>query len=155
MENRYKPQVEERPEKPSKRERQRVTEPLFDFSGNKQKDEKGGRRAFRPLEALGSFLDGSVLTNKVVVKNIPFLLFITVIAILYITNSANAEKNRRESARISEELKELRYKYISTKSSVMYLSNPSQISLKLMETGIRENVVPPVKIFVKKKESDL
>jgi hypothetical protein len=75
------------------------------------------------------------------------------LAIFYISNSATAERNRRAAGKLEEELKELRYKYISTKSSVMYLSNPSQISNRLKETGIRENVVPPVKIFVTPEET--
>ena len=152
MENRFKPKVEERSEKPRRQTGQADSEPIYNFSGNKTRDEKGGRKTFRPVEALRFLLDGSVLTNRVVVRNIPFLLFITVLAVIYITNSATAEKNRRESVKVNDELKELRYKYISTKSSVMFLSNQSQISLKLKETGIRENVVPPVKIFVTEQQ---
>lgn len=98
-------------------------------------------------------LDGSLFANEKVVKNLPFILFITGLAIVYIANSSVAERNRRNLARLTEDLKELRYKYISTKSGVMYQSNPSQISEKLRETGIKESTIPPVKIFVKKEEN--
>lgn len=154
MENRFKPKVEVRTEKPRRENGQADSEPIYSFTGNEKKGEKGSAKALRPLAALGSFLDGSVLTNRLVVRNIPYLLFITALAVLYITNSASAEKNRRESAKVVDELKELRYKYISTKSSVMFLSNQSQISLKLGESGIRENVVPPVKIFVTEQDQN-
>ena len=98
-------------------------------------------------------LDGSLFANEKVVKNLPFILFITALAIVYIANSSVAERNRRNLARLTEDLKELRYKYISTKSGVMYQSNPSQISEKLRETGIKESTTPPVKIFIKKEEN--
>ncbi|MFO7722500.1 MAG: FtsL-like putative cell division protein, partial [Bacteroidales bacterium] len=100
------------------------------------------------LLLIRQLLDGTLLADQRMIRNIPYILFITGLAILYITNSATAEKNRREAAALSEELKELRYQYISTKSGVMYLSNPSQISKKLKDTDIRENTVPPVKIFI-------
>lgn len=112
--------------------------------------ERSGDSSFRwlnPLVAVHRLLDGSLLTNEYVVRNIPLILFITVLGIIYITNSATAERNRRELLNATDELKELRYKYISTKSSVMYLSNQSQISKRLKEKGIKENTVPPVKIF--------
>ncbi len=117
---------------------------------SKQKSE--GR--FRPFAAVSSLLDGSMLTQKWVINNIPYLIFLGAIAIFYISNSATAERNRRKAMQLEAELKELRYKYISTKSSVMYLSNPSQISERLRETGIRENLVPPVKIFITSEETN-
>jgi len=119
--------------------------------GNASKKEK--RKGFRPMAAASYLLDGSLLTHKWIVSNIPYLIFLALIAIYYISNSATAERNRRAAVQLEEELKELRYRYISTKSSVMYLSNPSQISNRLKETGIRENVVPPVKIFVTPEET--
>lgn len=106
-----------------------------------------------PIIGLRKLLDGSLLTNEYVVNNIPLILFITALAIAYITNTSTAEKNRRELVNLTEELKELRYKYISTKSGVMFLSNQSQISKRLKETGIKENTVPPVKIFIPKENT--
>ena len=117
---------------------------------SERKREKSGGSSFRllnPLIAIRRLLDGSLLTNEHVVRNIPLILFMTLLGIIYITNSATAERNRRELLNSTEELKELRYKYISTKSSVMFLSNQSQISKRLKDKGIKENTVPPVKIF--------
>jgi hypothetical protein len=99
-----------------------------------------------------SLLDGSLFANEKVVKNLPFILFLAGLGILYIANSSVAEKNRRKLDKVTEELKELRYKYISTKSGVMYLSNPSQISSRLQETGIKPSTTPPVKIFIKPED---
>ena len=115
------------------------------------KRKPGGR--FRPFAAVSALLDGSLLTQKWVINNLPYLIFLGALAVFYISNSATAERNRRKAMQLEAELKELRYKYISTKSSVMYLSNPSQISERLRETGIRENLAPPVKIFITSEET--
>ncbi len=139
MENRFRPRVEEPAETASAQSETKQTN-----------HKKTDRELFPPLKFLRQLLDGSLLANETVVRNIPFILFLTGLAILYITNSTTAEKNRRELARLTEEVKELRYKYISTKSGVMFLSNQSQISQRLKETEIRESTVPPVKIFIKK-----
>lgn len=137
MENRYRPPSEETPGRQKQERTSRKS------TGN------GTRLLKTPALLIRQLLDGTLFANEKVVKNIPYILFIAGLAILYITNSATAERNRRELVNLTDELKELRYKYISTKSSVMFLSNQSQISERLKETGIRESTVPPVKIFVK------
>jgi len=158
MENRFKaPQRERRPlfKWPT---RWRLFSQGTTNSANQTPDEtqrtksKSDRR-IKPVAFAGSLLDGSLLMNKWVSGNIPYIIFLAVLAVFYISNSATAERNRRDAVKLEEELKELRYKYISTKSSVMYLSNPSQISDKLKETGITDNLVPPVKIFVTQDET--
>jgi hypothetical protein len=153
MENRFKPRVEEKPVS-NTAEPKRPAEKQHRDQGNtvrgEQSDKQGSTFRVNPASAVRQLLDGSILTNDKVIRNIPFILFITGLAVLYIANSATAEKNTRDLNKMSDELKELRYMYISTKSSVMYLSNQSQISLRLKETGIKENIVPPVKIFIPK-----
>ncbi len=141
QENRFRepvaPKMQESGDRPKKEARR------------KPKQQKGPRFQF----GVRQLLDGSLFANEKVVKNIPFILFLAGLAILYIGNSSVAERNRRNLAKLTEDLKELRYQYISTKSGVMYLSNPSQISDRLRETGIRESTTPPVKIFVKQDEN--
>jgi hypothetical protein len=156
MENRYRKPAGE-PRKgwfKGKRIFRPVSVNLGDYApSTSNASKKETRKGFRPIAAVSSLLDGSILTHKWIVNNIPYLIFMALLAIFYISNSATAERNRSAAGKLEEELKELRYKYISTKSSVMYLSNPSQISNRLKETGIRENVVPPVKIFVTPEET--
>ncbi|HRZ42287.1 MAG TPA: FtsL-like putative cell division protein [Bacteroidales bacterium] len=141
-ENRFR-----KPEAPRNQDSGIRTEQRPEGTRSRQKKSSGIHFSFRQL------LDGSLFANEKVVKNLPFILFLAGLGILYIGNSSVAERNRRNLARLTEELKELRYQYISTKSGVMYQSNPSQISEKLRETGIRESTIPPVKIFSKKDEN--
>jgi hypothetical protein len=158
FENRFKPKTD--PPKESRFGRRKRAEQeappaaRADAGGNRQHANHKERSSFKPLMAVGSVFDGTLLTNPRVMKNIPYILFVVFLAIIYISNSSSAEKKRRIVQKLDVELKELRYEYISTKSAVMYLSNPSQISERLREKGLQDNVVPPVKIFVREPHGD-
>ena len=81
--------------------------------------------------------------------NLPFLFFLALIAMLYIANSHYAEKNIRELNKISQEIKELRWEYMTEKSDLMCQSKQSEVSKKVEELGLKELVTPPQKIVIK------
>lgn len=95
-----------------------------------------------------SMLDGSFLTRKKFMGAIPFILFLMFLGILYITNIFRVEKTKRQLDDLDEELRELRYEYISSRSKLMFESKPSAVSTKLTGTGIKESLVPPQKIKI-------
>lgn len=95
-------------------------------------------------------LKGNFLTGNSASKNLPFILFITLLLLLYIGNSYYAERKERQLDDVTEEIKELRYKYVSGKSDLMNISNHSQVDKRLNEEGIRNSVEPPKKIFIDK-----
>ncbi len=104
--------------------------------------------------------DGSVLTRDTVVRQLPFVLFITFLIILYIGNRYHAEKVIRQTMELQTELKELRARAISTASELEFISRQSEV-FKLVEDkglGLEEAVEPPMKITVarngKKNEDD-
>ena len=99
-------------------------------------------------KSMHSVLDGTFLTKKRVVSGLPFVIFLLVLGILYITNIFRVEKNKRQLDDLEENLRELRYEYISSQSRLMFESKPSEVSQKLTETGIKESLVPPSKIQV-------
>jgi len=98
------------------------------------------------------FLDGSFMAKENVVEMLPFLLFISLIGIFYISIRYYSEKNVFKMNTISNELKELRSEYISTKSELMFKSKQSEVAKAIAETGLKESVVPPKKIVVTKEE---
>jgi hypothetical protein len=96
--------------------------------------------------------DGSLLTRDTVVRQLPFILFITFLIILYIGNRYHAEKVIRETMQLQTELRELRARSISTASELEFISRQSEVA-KLIDKrsmGLQEAVDPPVKITVKK-----
>ncbi|MGE5382456.1 MAG: FtsL-like putative cell division protein [Omnitrophica WOR_2 bacterium] len=99
-------------------------------------------------KSLASVLDGSFLTRENLLRQIPFIIFITFLGIIYIANSYNAEKTIIEISRTKKELEELRYEYITTKSSLMFQSKQSEVAYRLSTSQVKESTVPPVKLVI-------
>ncbi len=55
-----------------------------------------------------------------IVKNIPFFLFLSALAVVYIYNGHYADKTIRNINKVSKELKEMQYEYKTLKSEVMF-----------------------------------
>jgi Bacteriodetes cell division protein (FtsL-like) len=79
-----------------------------------------------------------------IVKNMPFFLFITVLAVIYIYNGHYADKTARDINKVNNELKELQYEYKTLKSEVMFRSKQSELAKAVEPFGLKELVTPPV-----------
>jgi len=103
-------------------------------------------------KSLHDLLDGSFLTKDKFIRGIPFIVFIMILAVIYITNIFQVERTKRQIDNLEEELRELRYEYITSRSKLMYESKPSELVLKLKEYGIGETMDPPKKVQVSKEK---
>jgi hypothetical protein len=103
--------------------------------------------------SIHSVVDGSFLTKDKVVGMIPFLLFLLILAILYISNIYSGEKTIRSIDDAKTNLKELQYEFITSKSDLMNLSKRSEVAERIDTTGIKESTVPPERLYIKKAES--
>jgi hypothetical protein len=99
-------------------------------------------------KGLSSVFSGTFLTHEKNLKHLPFVLFLGLIALFYIANGYYADDKIREVNKISNQLKELRSEYISTKSDLMFASKQSEVAKSAGQLGLKEPVVPPVKIEV-------
>ncbi len=99
-------------------------------------------------KGLSSVFSGTFLSNEKTIKHLPFILFLALIAIFYIANGYYADDKIREVNKISNQLKELRSEYISTKSELMFASKQSEVAKSVEVLGLKEPVVPPIKIEV-------
>jgi hypothetical protein len=97
-----------------------------------------------------SLLDGSFLTTGRFRRAMPFIIFLMILGVFYISNIFKVEKTKRQIDNLEEELRELRYEYITSRSKLMNDSKPSEIVLKLKDTGIGETLDPPKKIIMDK-----
>jgi len=79
-----------------------------------------------------------------IVKNIPFFLFLAVLAVIYIYNGHSADKTVRQMTRVNRELKELQYEYKTLKSEVMFRSKQSELARAVEPFGLKELLQPPV-----------
>ena len=97
-------------------------------------------------KGLSKVFGGSFLSDERAIQHVPFILFLALIAILYIANGYYADDKIREVNRVSNEIKELRTEYISSKSDLMFVSKQSQIAAAVDTLGLKEPVVAPLKI---------
>ena len=88
-----------------------------------------------------------------IVKNIPFFLFLSLLAVVYIYNGHYADKTVRNINKVSSELKELQYEYKTLKSEVMFRSKQSELAKAVAPLGLKELVVPPIVLRDSSKES--
>ncbi|MDA3780371.1 MAG: FtsL-like putative cell division protein [Bacteroidales bacterium] len=114
-------------------------------------DEQQERKELK-FGAVKDLLDGSVFTKDIVVRQIPFIIFLTILAFFYIGNRYHAEKVVRESIVLQKELKELRAEAITISSELMFISKQSEVSKLVNKQGLnlKESVEPPKKIIIKK-----
>lgn len=97
---------------------------------------------------VGSLLSGSFLSKEQALRSLPFLLFLTVVTLFYISNGYYAEEQIRKLNRLSNDLKELRSEFIISTSDVMFISKQSEVARRSAPLGIKESVEPPIKITV-------
>lgn len=100
------------------------------------------------VKSLNTVFSGTFLSNDSVVKHVPFILFLSVIAILYIANGYWADDKVRQVNKLTSQLKELRSEYISTKSDLMFVSKQSEVAKSAEKLGLKEPLTPPMKIVV-------
>jgi len=95
-------------------------------------------------------LDGSVLTNEWFVKQLPYIIFLVVLAFIYIGNRYHAEKIVRRNIELQKEINDLRAESITRAAELMLLSKQSEVAKQVKARGLdlEESLVPPKKIVV-------
>jgi len=105
----------------------------------------------------GSFikelLSGSMVSEKIILKNLGYVSLITLLTAIYIGNRFHAEKITRETTRLQREVKDLRAESLSTSADLMYISKQSEVFSMIREKGLNleELKTPPYKLLVDKK----
>jgi len=84
------------------------------------------------------------LNYQSIVKQVPFFLFLTLLAVVYIFNGHYADKTMRKLNSTAKEVKELKYEYIAAKSKVMYQSKQSELVKVVEPLGLKELTQAPV-----------
>ncbi len=108
-----------------------------------------GATSNKVVRSFQSVVSGSFLSREESFRLLPFLLFISLLAVVYIANGYYAEGKMRKQNTLTRELKELHSEYIITKSDLMFISKQSEVARAAAPYGIKESVVPPKKILVK------
>ena len=84
------------------------------------------------------------LNYQSLVKQVPFFLFLAVLAVLYIYNGHYADKTIGNINKTAKEVKELQYEYKTVKSEVMFRSKQSELVKAVEPLGLKELTAAPV-----------
>lgn len=84
------------------------------------------------------------LNYQSLVHQVPFFLFLAVLAVVYIYNGHYADKTIRNINKTAKEVKELQWEYKTVKSEVMYKSKQSELAKAVEPLGLKELTESPV-----------
>lgn len=84
------------------------------------------------------------LNYNAIVKQVPFFVFLALLAVVYIYNGHYADKTIREINTTSKELKELQYEYKSVKGDVLFRSKQSELIEAVKPLGLKELTAEPI-----------
>jgi len=94
-------------------------------------------------------LKGKFLIADDAMKNWRMLLFLSLLAIIMIASSHNAESKVHEIAKLNNEVRELRTQFVDGRTELMQLKMESSVIEKMIKKGIKRPTRPPQKIIVK------
>jgi hypothetical protein len=135
MNNRFREHIDEEPEE----------EEELDIR-IKKKEPVSENQFFKKL-----FTEG-VVSKEAATEMLPFLIFLSVLGMLYIANSHMAIKNIRNIDQLSKEVKEMSWEYKSLKADLMFKSKLTEVAKKVDSLGIMELTEPPKKIVISSNE---
>jgi hypothetical protein len=111
--------------------------------------------AGRSFSSMLGKLDSVGESGMTVVKdNLGFVVFLVMLAMLHIANTNMAEDFARKITRMEKEVKQLRWRYMTTSSGLMQKSKQSEVAKLVQSQGIKELRVPPFKIEVMETKKD-
>ena len=93
-----------------------------------------------------------LLSYKWVVKNIPFFLFLSALAVLYIYNGHFADRLVKKINVTEKRIKELEYEYKTVKSEVIFRSKASELAKVVEPLGLKELTEAPVLLTIGEKK---
>jgi cell division protein FtsL len=87
-----------------------------------------------------------MISQAWLVKNIPFFLFLSALAVVYIYNGHHAEKSIKDINKTSRELKNLQYEFKMVRSEWMFMTKQSEVVEAVKSMGLNEIAEPPAEL---------
>jgi hypothetical protein len=95
-----------------------------------------------------------LLNYQSVMKQIPFFLFLAMLAIVYIYNGHYADKTNRKIDETGRQLQELQHEFKSVKGDALGKSKPSEVTKAVEPIGLKELTVAPVVLIDSSNSND-
>ena len=98
-------------------------------------------------------ISGSIVTDRIILRNLGYLALLTILGALYIANRFHAERITRETTRLQSDLKDLKAESMATSTDLVFASKQSEVYRLVKERGLdlEELSEPPFKLVVDKK----
>jgi hypothetical protein len=90
------------------------------------------------IKSFGSYFAFGSIGASIVLKNLPFVMFLGFLTIIYIANTHYAEKQVRQIQTMQKEVKELKRQYNSLKSEIMFKSRLAEVGEDVEALGLRK-----------------
>lgn len=97
------------------------------------------------LSIMRGLVDGTLLTRSFFTKQMPFLLFLAFLGVVYISNRYHADRTRNNLVKLKNELLELRSEALYTASQLMKMGRQTEVAREVKKKGIelKESMEPP------------
>ncbi|MBU6158948.1 MAG: hypothetical protein KGP35_07955 [Bacteroidetes bacterium] len=79
-----------------------------------------------------------------IIRNLPFFIYLSVLALLYIANGHYADNTVREINLTKKNLKEQEYEYKMLNGKLMFQNRQTEISKSVASIGLQESVAQPI-----------
>lgn len=107
-------------------------------------EEKKAVRGFASI--LGKLDSASESGLQKLLFNMPLVLFLVLLAGLHIANNHLADNYARRTIKTEKEVKQLRWRYMTSAAGLMQKSKQSEVAKLVSEQGLKELRQPPFKI---------
>lgn len=99
-----------------------------------------------------NLIKGKFLVSDDAFKNWRFIIYLSVLALIMIASSHQADKKVHEIARLNNEVKELKSEYVDVRMKLMQTKLETKIIRAMEKRGLFPSEIPPQKIIIKKSE---
>ncbi len=95
-----------------------------------------------------------LLHQQWLVRNMSYILFLALLAVIYIYNGHYAENTIKNINKTARELKEMQYEYKTVKGELMMRGKQSELAKAAESAGLKELKSPPMKIVEGEEAGD-
>jgi hypothetical protein len=110
------------------------------------------KRVSRFRAAMLGLLAGTFLGRDGVVRHMPFLMFLVLIAIAYISYGYKAESTVKRMYDLESEVKDLKAQDLTLKTDLEQVKQQSHVAEAIKELGLKESMEQPYKIQLEKAQ---
>lgn len=104
--------------------------------------------AKKPKQGIAKYFELSYWSSDLILKQLPMILFLGFLALIYIANAHLSERNVRQIQVLTKDIQELRWQYMSIKADIMYNTKHSEIEDQVKAMGLRTLNGKPQRIVV-------